>query len=72
MGGSSARLVDVGTQLCGTYRVVRIVNKKKKVLLMEDPCETPAVNSNDGWLTFARTAIVISFLRTIIQNIALR
>ena len=45
---------------------------KKKVLLMEDPCETPAVNSNDGWLTFARTAIVISFLRTIIQNIALR
>ena len=45
---------------------------KKKVLLKEDPCETPAVNSNDGWLTFARTAIVISFLRTIIQNIALR
>ena len=45
---------------------------KKKVLLMEDPCETPAVNSKDGWLTFARTAIVISFLRTIIQNIALR
>ena len=36
MGGSSARLVDVGTQLCGTYRAVRIVNKKK-VLLMEDP-----------------------------------
>ena len=30
MGGSSARLVDVGTQLCGTHRAVRIVNKKKK------------------------------------------
>ena len=29
MGGSSARLVDVGTQLCGTHRTVRIVNKKK-------------------------------------------
>ena len=36
MGGSSARLVDVGTQLCGTHRAVRIVNKKKN-LLMEDP-----------------------------------
>ena len=27
------------------------------------------LNSNDGWLPFARTAIVTSFLRTIIQNI---
>ena len=71
MGGSSARLVDVGTQLCGTYRAVRIVNKKKS-FINGGSCETPAVNSNDGWLTFARTAIVISFLRTVIQNIALR
>ena len=29
MGGSSARLVDVGTQLCGIHRTVRTVNKKK-------------------------------------------
>ena len=43
-GGSSARLVDVGTQLCGTHRAVRIVNKKKS-FINGGPCETPAVTS---------------------------